>query len=124
MLAQAVIIPTSPPGGGPSATPGGASLTYASGGPAPQDINVVWSNGDITASTEIGQFTALGVFVSVLHEAAPAVTSWGPVAVNGWIISDPGQALTPIKIGVRHKKNGITTSWVMTADYATEDYPE
>lgn len=121
MFAVIVAGPVAAPGGGPSAAPGGVSLGYVSGaGSAPAEGRVTWTNGDVTASTEVGVFYPLnGSYVETVHTASPGATSLD-TGVTGWV----GPYTLGDQYGVRHLKNGLATAWVRTTDVLSTEYPD
>lgn len=84
-------------GSGPSASP--SSVSVYPYGETPL-YGVQWTNGDSTASTDIGFSSTAGGAVSLFARVGPGVASYET--------ADP----TPVYWWARHFKNGTGTSWV------------
>lgn len=86
----------------PTGPPTSPSLTIGGGGV----ITVQWSNGDTTASTQIGKSDFIGVDPSsVFTTASPGATS-----------KNTGETDPCPYWFVRHFKNGVATAWVQASD--------
>lgn len=92
---------------GPSADPSSASLSYYSG----SLLRLTWTNGDATASTQIGWGTSSDEPASVTATSSPGITQYN-TGVSG-TISATSIATYP---WVRHVKNSQYSDWVRSSN--------
>lgn len=91
----------------PIALPSNVSLYYYTG----TFIGVQWTNGDVTASTEIGIGDGIEVEpTAVFDTVGPGVSTY-ETGMTGLIGSPPG-----IRWWVRHVKGGHQTPWVPSSN--------